>query len=210
MIRAIGENLKRAWPVYLTLVAVLAGGTWWLSRQEPVQSPILPDVVVEMEPHIELLFTGVKMQGREKGTVRWAITADEVSSSQNQQFVYFDENPRGTFFNLKDWEPSSDATSSNRKVDWVADKAEYDSLSEAMTIKGNAVFTTDEQDVITTEEVFYSARLKEVRMPQPVELLSHNGTFIKADRATADIEIEAVDLRGNVELITPLDSQEGQ
>ncbi|MNT79545.1 hypothetical protein D3C72_2188880 [compost metagenome] len=94
-------------------------------------------------------------------------------------------------------------------MDWVADKAEYDSLSEAMTIKGNAVFTTDEQDVIKTEEVFYSSRLKEMRMPKPVELVSHNGTTIKANQATADIEIEAVDLKGNVELTTPLTTQEG-
>lgn len=209
MIKAIWTNLKRAWPVYLTLVAVLVGGQWWLSRQDPVQSPILPAAAVNMEPHIELQFKGVQMQGREKGTVRWAITADEVSSSQNQQFVYFDKKPRGTFFNLKNWEQTPGATASNRKVDWVADKAEYDSLSEAMTIKGNAVFTTDEQDVIKTDEVFYSARLKEVRMPKPVELVSHRGTTIKANQATADIEIEAVDLKGNVELTSPLNSQEG-
>lgn len=209
MIKALVANLKRTWPVYLTLVGVLVGGSWWLSRQDPVQSPILPAAAVKMEPHVELLFSGVQMQGREKGTVRWSITADQVSSSQNQQFVYFEEKPRGTFYNLKNWDPAPEATSSNRKVDWVAEKAEYDSLSEAMTIKGNAVFTTDEKDVIKTDEVFYSARLKEVRMPKPVELLSHNGTTIKADQATADIEIEAVDLRGNVELTSPLNSQEG-
>jgi len=209
VIETILANLKRTWPVYVTLAGVLAGGSWWLSGQDPVQSPILPAAAVKMEPHIELLFTGVQMQGREKGTVRWTITADQVSSSQNQQFVYFDEKPRGTFYNLKNWDAAAEASASNRKVDWVAKKAEYDSLSEAMTIQGDAVFTTDEQDVIKTDEVFYSARLKEVRMPKPVELVSHNGTTIKADRATADIEIEAVDLNGNVELTSPLNSQEG-
>lgn len=208
MPKALAEHLRKTWGMWLALIAIAVLGTWHLSRQPHVQNPILPAAAVKMEPHIELQFLDVAMQGREKGTVRWRIEAPLVSASQNQQYIYFEKDPHGSFYNLKDWSPRDGAPPRNRTVDWKAKKAEYDSLMEAMTITGSASFTTQEHDVLATETVVYRTRDHQIVMDDPVVLKTHAGMILRAHEASADTEMEQLQLAGNVELISPLKGQE--
>jgi LPS export ABC transporter protein LptC len=201
-------NTPRRWPVVLVMVLIVVVGVWHLRRQPDVKSPILPAAVVKMEPHIELQFQDVTMQGRDKGTVRWRITAKQVSASQNQQYIYFEKDPQGSFYNLKDWNPKDGAPPKNKSVDWKATKAEYDSLMDQMTITGSASFTTEDQDHLLTEQVIYRARQHQVYIPNPVELRTHDKMTLKAHEATADTQMEQIELAGNVELISPLKSKD--
>lgn len=208
MLDAFLPHLRKSWPVYLALVLSLVLGTWQLRQQPTMQSPILPAGMVKMEPHIELQFQHVSMQGREKGTVRWRIEADQVSASQNQQYIYFEKSPHGSFYNLKDWDPKDGAAPKNRSVDWTANRAEYDSLMDQMIISGSASFVTEEQDHLKSEHVLYLARQHSVQMDKPVELTTHDKLILRSLQATADTQMERVELGGNVELISPLKNQE--
>lgn len=208
MLKAIAQNLKKAWPIYAVLVLVLVFGSWHLARLPKVQNSMLPQAMVKMEPHVELQFQDVTMQGRDKGTVRWRITAPEVTASQNQQYIYFEQGPRGSFYNLKDWDPKNGAPPRNKSMDWTANKAEYDSLMDEMTITGTASFVTEDKDHLTSDEVVYRARLHQVVMNKPVVLKTHDDIVLHAEEASADTQLESVNLSGNVELISPLKGQE--
>lgn len=208
MLKAILANLKKTWPVLAVLVLVVGAGSWYLKQQPTVQSPILPTAMAKMEPHIELAFNEVTMQGREKGTVRWRITAKEVKASQNQQYIYFEKNPRGSFYNVKDWRQQEGEPAKNQTVDWTADKAEYDSLMDEMTMTGSASFVTENQDRLTTDHVRYRAKLHKVLMEKPMELRTKDQLVMRAQEATADTQLENVQLFGNVELISPLKGEE--
>lgn len=208
MLKVVLGNLKRTWPVYLVLVLVVGLGTWYLRRMPEVTNSVLPQTMVKMEPHIELQFQEVTMQGREKGTVRWRISAKQVSASQNQQYIYFEKEPKGSFFNLKDWDPKDGEPPRNKTLDWTANRAEYDSLMEEMTITGSASFVTEDQDVLTTDEVRYRAKMHQVVMPKPIELKTKDQLVLRSQEASADTQMESVQLQGNVELISPLKDQE--
>ncbi len=208
MLKAVLANLKKTWPVYIVLFLVVGFGTWYLRRMPEVKNSVLPQTMVKMEPHIELQFQEVTMQGREKGTVRWRISAQQVSASQNQQYIYFEKEPKGTFYNLKNWDAKEGEPSQNKSLNWTANRAEYDSLMEEMTITGSASFVTEDQDTIKTEEVRYKAKLHQVVMPKPIELRTKDQLVLRSQEASADTEMESVQLKGNVELISPLKDQE--
>lgn len=208
MLKAILANLKKTWPVLAVLVLVVGAGSWYLKQQPTVQSPILPTAMTKMEPHIELAFNDVTMQGREKGTVRWRITAKEVKASQNQQYIYFEKNPKGSFYNVKDFRQQEGEPAKNQTVDWTANKAEYDSLMDEMTMTGSASFVTENQDRLTTDHVRYRAKLHKVLMEKPMELRTKDQLVMRAQEATADTQLENVQLFGNVELISPLKGEE--
>lgn len=199
--------LRRTWWLWLTMVGIAIAGSWHLSRQPRTVNSLLP-APVKMEPHIELQFQDVTMQGREKGTVRWRIEARQVSASQNQQYIYFEREPRGSFYNLKDWNPKDGVPPRNRTVDWTAKKAEYDSLMDVMSITGSASFVTEDRDTVTTERVTYKSREHQILMELPMELRTHDRTVLRGHTATADTELEQLHLAGNVELVSPLDDQE--
>lgn len=84
-------------------------------------------------------------------------------------------------------------------MDWVADKARYDSFTEDLEMDGHAVITTDDKDIIKTERVEYKSRTKRVAMPKPVVIDMHDNTDIKADSLDADTEAEVFELKGHVD-----------
>lgn len=100
----------KRWLVVATLIAVAATAYTLHEKQKgKVNNPFLPQTT-KMEPQIELQFKGVVLQGRQKGVKRWNIWSSDVEISQDQQFVYFKNRPRGSFFNLKDWTATDSPT----------------------------------------------------------------------------------------------------
>ena len=211
--RLKGLQLKpwlKPWPVYLLAIAVVAG-TVVITRQnrEAGQAdPILPPSV-QLEQNIEIQFGQVIMQGRQKGVQRWVIESDKVALSKDGRYTYFEPDPKGKFFNLKDWSAEEGQPSDkNRSMTWTAKKAQFDSFTEDLKIVGNAVFTTDSDDVIKTEEVEYKSRTKMVTMPQPVDIKMKDGSTITADALEANSDAEVLELKGNVDFITNVDDEE--
>lgn len=99
----------RNWKVFLVFLLILAGGVYALRQQKgQAMNPFLP-APVRMQPQIELQFNQVVMQGRQKGVKRWNIWSKQVQISQDQQFVYFENRPHGSFYNLKDWAATESA-----------------------------------------------------------------------------------------------------
>lgn len=202
-----GDRLKlilRPWPVYLIMVGVVVGTMYMVrTREAGTADPVLP-AAVTLEQNIEIQFQDVIMQGRQKGVQRWVITSPKVSLSRDGRYTYFEPDPKGKFFNLKDWNQTEGTPSDKvRSLDWKAKKAEYDSFTEDLKINGDAVITTDTKDVIKTETVEYSSRQKQVKMPKPVDIRTKDGTTITGDEMIANTDAEVMELRGRVTLETP-------
>lgn len=198
----------RAWPIYV-LAAGVVGGTVYMVRHRPAGSvdAILPPTV-SLEQNIEIQFGDVIMQGREKGVQRWVITSPKVSLSRDGRFTYFEPEPTGRFYNLKDWEASEEAPNDKtRSFTWKANKAQFDAFSEDLTIEGSAVMTTDTQDTLKTEKVEYKSGQKRVFMPEPVAITTKDGSTIKADALEANVDAEVMELKGRVDLVTPVNEE---
>lgn len=199
----------RSWPAWAG--ALLTVGLVVLvvrNRPADVADPFLPQPV-KLEENIEIQFGEVTMQGRQHGVPRWAIVAPKVSLSRDGRYTVFEPDPKGKFMNLKDWNASEDAASpapeaSPRSLVWQAKRAEFDGFTEDLVIEGQAVFTTDKQDVIKTERVEYRSREQRVAMPKPVDIKTADGATITADSLEADAEAERMELKGHVVLDTPL------
>lgn len=207
-------NLKgwlKPWPIYLLAIAVV-GGTVYVTRAQRaagVADPVLP-ASVQLQQNIEIQFSDVIMQGRQKGVQRWTITSPKVSLSKDSRFTYFEPKPKGEFYNLKDWNQPEGAPPSekNRSLTWTADKAQFDSFTEDLEIEGNAVIVTDTKDTIHTEKVEYKSRAKAVSMPKPVKIETTTGTKIKADSLEANTDAEVFELKGHVDLVTSVNDEE--
>lgn len=203
---AATRNLSRSYPVYILLGGLIAVGIYLGFRPGGGAAKLIPQPI-KMDPSVELQFQGVTMQGMDKGTRRWVIDAPKVTASQNQQVVNF-EDPQGTFLNLQDLDSATVSTEpQHHTVTWTAKQAQYDSFQDAMTITGNAVFTTDRKDVLKSNEVIFRTREHLVDIPSPLTLAGHDQTQVEADRATADTTLQTLDLHGHVQLTEPVGSQ---
>lgn len=192
---------RQSWIVLGLLVVVIAGSVYVLRRKEIPHSTMIPSNELALAPSVDLRFTNVQMQGREKGTLHWTIEAPTVEVSNDQRMVTFEGHPRGKFFNLKDWSSKPKAQQKNRTVDWTADSAIYDSDYKQMTIMGHDRFVTDDGDKVTTKTVIYQENQHLVQIPTPMQLHSHDGKLaILADEATADTQLEVIELAGNVRI----------
>ena len=144
-----------------------------------------------------------------------AAEPPKVSLSKDSRFTYFEPDPKGEFYNLKDWnapEPSPGASpapdAKTRSMTWTAHKAEFDSFTEDLTIQGKAVITTDTKDVIKTEKVEYKSRSKYVYMPKPVDITMKTGTHVKADALKAHADAEVFELTGHVDMTSNVNDEE--
>ena len=212
--RPRGLKLKpwlRPWPIYVIALAVVGGGVYFTRQQRETghADPLLPPNV-QLQQNIEIQFGDVIMQGRQKGVQRWTITSPKVSLSKDSRFTYFEPDPKGAFYNLKDWNQAENAPPSdkNRSMQWTAKKASFDSFTEDLLIEGNAVITTDTKDVIHTDKVEYKSRSKYVYMPKPVTIQTSKGTKVKADSLKANSDAEVFELTGHVDMTTTVNDED--
>lgn len=200
----------KPWPIYLIAIAVVGGGIYFTrqQRQAGVADPFLPPSV-QLQQNIEIQFGEVIMQGRQKGVQRWTISSEKVALSKDGRFTYFEPKPKGEFYNLKDWSAAEGKPSDkNRSLVWTADKAQFDSFTEDLLIEGKAVITTDTKDTIHTDKVEYKSRAKMVYMPKPVKIETTAGTKVTADQLEANADAEVFELKGHVDLVTPVNDEE--
>ncbi|MEB3330106.1 MAG: LPS export ABC transporter periplasmic protein LptC [Candidatus Sericytochromatia bacterium] len=201
----------RALPVVLLLVAVVGaavGVTRARQRAGLAADAVLP-VTIQLASNVEVKFSDVTMQGRQKGVQRWLISAPTVSLSKDSRYTYFEPQPRGRFLNLKDWKARDEAPPDKvRSLDWRADRAQFDSFSDDLEMTGSVVITTDDKDVIKTEKMTYRARTKRVEMPKKVEIKMTDGTEARADSLEANSDAEVFELKGHVDFKAPTGEEE--
>ncbi|MEB3223600.1 MAG: LPS export ABC transporter periplasmic protein LptC [Candidatus Sericytochromatia bacterium] len=198
-------------PVLALLVGVIVAAVWVTrARKEAglAADSVLP-VTIQLASNVEVKFSDVTMQGRQKGVQRWMIVAPTVSLSKDSRYTYFEPKPKGRFLNLKDWRAREEAPSDKvRSLDWQADRAQFDSFSDDLEMAGHVVITTDDKDVIKTDKMTYKSRTKRVQMPGKVHIKMTDGTEARADSLEANSDAEVFELKGHVDFKAPTGDEE--
>jgi hypothetical protein len=203
--------ITRAWPIYLVAVLVVGATYYWRTYRPSIftKDSILPEPV-KLEQNIDVRFSDVVMQGRQKGVQRWAVTADRVILSRDGRYTYFEPNPKGKVFNLKDWNtpesespnPTASTGSKVKSMNWVAQKATFDQQENRLVLTKKVVLTTEDQDIMKTDELIYETEKKKLRFPKKTVLYKKDGTILKGDKMDVDVGSEVLEVSGNVDLLT--------
>lgn len=201
----------RPWPVYLGAIAVVLVAVLMARHRAPQSvDPLLP-AAISLKPDIEVQFGDVVMEGRDKGVQRWAITAPKVSLSRDGRYTYFDPDPKGRFFNLKDWSaPENQQDNKMRSLVWTGDRAQFDGFTHDLSIDGHVVITTDVGDVIKTAHLDYNSVQKQVQLPKPVNVAMKDGTTVTADSLKANTGAQVLEMQGHVDLLTNVNEEKPQ
>jgi LPS export ABC transporter protein LptC len=195
-----------SWPRWATplLLAVGVSGMAWYFWRDRAHNPVAVPQPVKPDQEIELRFHDAELRGRKNGVGHWSIRAKRIDVSRDQRYAYLKDHPTGTFYNIKDWNPSqSDATAKSRSFDWSGKEAEYDSMSNNLMIKGNVVIRTDAKEELKTERVNFYSDDDKVDIPGKVTIIGDKGRpRISADKLDADLKLEVLSLQGHVKIDT--------
>lgn len=203
--------IKRYWrPAALAIcgIGVIGAVAWWFWKIQ-ARNPVAVPVKAQPDPKIELRFHQVELKGRKDGTPNWEIKADQMEVSRDQRFAYFKGEPKGRFFNLKDWSGKPEGEQKSRSFEWNAKQATYDSVDENLTIEGKVHIVTDAKDTLDTEIIRWLSKEQKIYIDKPLKVVGSNKTpKIEAQKATADVKLEIIEFEGQVKIETVVKEQD--
>lgn len=218
------DRLKRLLKIlimYTSIISFIGGVSYWLWKN-PIYNPAGPQAQT-IESNIEVKFKNSIVRGRKKGIPYWTVYCDEVESERNSSRILFKNNPKGSFYNLKDWSKEGfDKSDSNidnptsevqqnrlRKFNWTSKLAEYDTETENLILRDKIVMSTDDNDILKTDELHWNNFLQKALTKKRTEIIASKGSpHILADNVEADMTSDIIDLNGNVDITTDLTEEQ--
>jgi len=209
-------KLYRPWQLYILLLLCLLGLGYWFIQSKPY-NPASVKLPVKKDANVELRLKKVEIRGRKEGKAYWIIQSDEVDVGKpEQRYVYLKKNPRGSFYNLKDWSKPKDGTEEEnapperlRTFTWKSDYAEYDTEQENLTLRNHVKIVTDDKDTITTDILRWVSKEEKIYCDSKTKIVGHKGTpVIVADSVMGDVKLDVLNLKGNVMIINTVNSME--
>ena len=150
------------------------------------------------EEDIEIREAPVKI---EKGTVvgvkggqkEWEIEADKISLAEDRKKTIFEKIKKAVIF--KDNEPY---------LNIQLNKCIADMGSKSMELVGDVVIETKEGDILKGDRFFWDSEEETLASLEPVELtVKENNIF--ADWLISDVELNKLELQGNVKVTFKID-----
>ena len=211
------KSILRQSLIYITLIGVIGIISYWLWNN-PVYNPAGPQIQKQVS-EIEIRFKDVIVKGRKDGTPHWTVFSDSVDVERNSPMVFFNDEPNGEFYNLKDWSAENeqnDPEISNeqkekrrRTFTWIAHKAEYNTDSKDLTLIKDVELVTDDKDIVTTDELHWINSEEKAISNTRTKIVSNKGyPIIEADNLEGNVKLDILDLKGNVEIITELTEEQ--
>jgi len=145
------------------------------------------------EEDIEINEAPVKIEkgivvGVKEGRKEWEIEADKISLAEDRKKTIFEKIKKAVIF--KDDEPYL-----NIKLN----KCIADMGNKSMELVGDVVIETKEGDILKGERFYWDSEEETLASLEPVELLI-NENKITADWLTSDVELNKLELQGNVKV----------
>lgn len=145
------------------------------------------------EEDIEVNEAPVKI---EKGTVvgvkagekEWEIEAEKISLAEDRKKTIFEKIKKAVIF--KDNEPY---------LNIQLNKCIADMGSKSMELVGDVVIETKEGDILKGNRFFWDSEVETLASLEPVELIVKENN-ITADWLTSDVELNKLELQGNVKV----------
>jgi len=219
--------------VYVFVIGGLGGGGYWLWRN-PIYNPAGPQVQAaksQIEVRFKDAVVKGRKQGTPYWTVYAKTVESERQSSKvffkdkpNGEFYNLKDwsknsennspqnvvtgpgvnvtNPAG---NTPTSTPATPTAERLRTFIWNADEAEYDQETEDLTLRKNVSIVTDDKDTIKTDELLWKNSEEKAVSNKRTTITGKDGKpVIYADRLEADVKLDILNLKGNVEIITEL------
>jgi len=149
--------------------------------------------IEEVEEDIEINEAPVKIEkgtvvGMKAGEKEWEIEADKISLAEDRKRTIFEKIKKAVIF--KDDEPY---------LNIQLNKCIADMGSKSMELVGEVVIETKEGDILKGDRFFWDSEEETLASQEPVELTVKENN-ITADWLTSDVELNKLELQGNVKV----------
>lgn len=126
--------------------------------------------------------------GMKDGEKEWEIEADKISLAEDRKKTTFENIVKMVFF--KDNEPY---------LNVQLNKCIADMGSKSIKLVGDVVIETKEGDILKGERFYWDSEKETLSSLEPVELTVKENN-ITADRLISDVELNKLELQGNVKV----------
>ena len=185
---------KYLWIILIIILAVALSFYFIYNKGKDEGTGKAEEEIEEFEEEdIEINEAPVKI---EKGTVvgvkagekEWEIEADKISLAEDRKRTIFEKIKKAVIF--KDNEPHL-----NIKLN----KCIADMGSKSMELVGDVIIETEEGDILKGERFYWDSEEETLASLEPVELMVKENN-ITADWLTSDVELNKLELQGNVKV----------
>ncbi len=188
--------LKRRylWLILIVILAIALSFYFIYNRGKDGGTVQTEEEIEEFEEEdIEIHEAPVKIEqgtviGMKAGEKEWEIEADKITLAEDRKKTTFEKITKMVFF--KDNEPY---------LNVQLNKCIADMGSKSIKLVGDVVIETKEGDILRGERFFWNSEEETLTSLEPVEL-KVKGNNITADRLISDVELNKLELQGNVKV----------
>lgn len=183
----------------LIIIIVLSLSLYFIYNGRNKSSLQTEEVKEEFEEEeIEINEAPVKIEkgtvvGMKAGKKEWEIEADKISLAEDRKKTIFEKIKRAVIF--KDNEPY---------LNIRLNKCIADMGSKSMELMGEVVIETKEGDILKGERFYWDSEEETLASLEPVELIVKENN-ITADWLVSDVELNKLELQGNVKVTFAID-----
>jgi len=175
----------------LILIVILSLSFYFIYKDKGTTK--IEEEIEETEEYIEVKEAPVKIEkgmvtGIKDGQKEWEIKADKISLGKDRKDTIFEKIKKAVIF--KDNEPY---------LNIQLNKCIADMGSKSMELVGDVIIETEKGDILKGERFYWDSEEETLTSLEPVELLVKENT-ISADWLISDVELDKLELQGNVKV----------
>lgn len=180
--------------IILILIIVLSLSLYFIYREKDKGAVQTEEEIEEIEEEdIEVKEAPVKIEkgtvvGVKEGRKEWEIEADKISLGEDRKKTIFEKIKRAIIF--KDNKPY---------LNVQLKKCIADMGNKSMELIGDVVIETEEGDILKGDRFFWNPEKERLTSLEPVEILVKEN-IIFADQLSTDVELNKLELQGNVKV----------
>ncbi|MBU4483305.1 MAG: LPS export ABC transporter periplasmic protein LptC [Actinobacteria bacterium] len=184
---------KYLWFILIIIMAIALSFYFIYNRGKDGDAGKTEEEIEEVEEDIEVREAPVKIEkgtvvGVKSGKKEWEIEADKISLAEDRKKTIFEKIKKAVIF--KDNEPY---------LNVQLNKCIADMGSKSMELVGDVVIETKEGDILKGDRFFWDSEEETLASLEPVELIVKEN-YITADWLISDIELNKLELQGNVKV----------
>ena len=184
---------KYLWFIVIIIMAIALSFYFIYNKGKDGGAIQTEEEIEEIEEDIEVKEAPVKIEkgtvvGVKSGKKEWEIEADKISLAEDRKKTIFEKIKKAVIF--KDNEPF---------LNIQLNKCIADMGSKSMELVGDVIIETKEGDILKGERFFWDSEGETLASLEPVELLVKENK-ITADWLISDIELNKLELQGNVKV----------
>ena len=187
------------WIILIIILAIAISFYFIYNRGKDKDTGKAEEEIEEIEDEdIEVNEAPVKIEkgtvvGMKAGKKEWEIEANKISLAEDRKRTIFEEIKKAIIF--KDNEPF---------LNIQLNKCIADMGSKSMELVGEVVIETKEGDILKGERFYWDSEEETLASLEPVELIVKENNII-ADWLISDVELNKLELQGNVKVTFQID-----